>query len=158
MPMGRKRPGRKLWRRIVARVPKGTDRAEFWGTLRAAIKDGSYDVPEEWHVTIEWRNKEHAAMKSDDFASAMRESAESSRGWDGAILDYVEQKIDALPRPEAAAGKAGAGKKRRKAEQRSRASKKGWRTRRRAERKRKAEFNRRSRASKKGWRTRRRRT
>jgi hypothetical protein len=139
---------RRLWTRITAHVPKGTTRSEFWGTIRKSIREGDYALPDDWDVRIHWKNKADAEYKSDDYTTAMIESAESSRGWDRAIARYVEKQIDKLSEPRKVPARVGALTKRIKHAKRSAAAREGWR-------RRKATFRRRSAAARKGWRTRR---
>lgn len=143
-----KRKPRRLWTKIKGSVPPGTTAAEFWGMLRKTVRSEEYDLPDGWDVTIEWKNKEDADFKSGDFTEAMQESAESSRGWDLAILHYINGQINRLPERGAVASRTGRLTRRLAKEKRSAAARKGWKTRRAAAR-------RRSRAAVKGWQTRR---
>ena len=144
----RKKKGRQLWTKIRARIPGGIDRAAFWGTLRASINRGDYELPDDWDVTIQWRNRDDAPMRSADFSIAMQESAESSRGWDKAILSYVNRQIDRLTESEGSAQKTAALTRRLVFERRSLAARNGWVTRRRHQAQRSA-------SALKGWATRR---
>lgn len=144
-----KRKRRKLWTKIKGTVPPGTTAAEFWGTLRKVVRSQEYELPDAWNVTVEWKNKLDADFKSADFTEAMIESAESSRGWDLAILHYINGQIGRLPEPGAVASRVGRLTRRLTKEKRSAAARKGWRTRRSAARRRSA-------AARKGWITRRR--
>jgi len=102
----RRKKGRALWVKIKARIPRSVDRGALWGTLRSAINHGDYELPDDWNVTIEWRNREDAPMRSADFQTAMQESAESSRGWDRAIRAIIDRHIAREPEPESAPAKA----------------------------------------------------
>lgn|SRR5258705_8179683 len=142
---GRARRG--LWLRISGRTG-GASPEEFWGTLRRAVTSGNYEVPEEWGVRIAWRNKADRPMKSGDFSNAMQDSSESSRGWDRAVVRYIDRQIDKTERPEAAVPRAAARVRRTKKAARSAAARRGWQTRRRR-------FRNRSAAARRGWQTRR---
>ena len=125
---------RFLQTRIRGRTPAGVSGVKFWRTIRDSIRSGDYELPEEWDVSISWRNKPDADFKSDTFTVAMTESRESSRGWDTILEHYATRKlndaqVDAQP---------------------------DYRVRERLRRD-TPEFKRRSRAARKGWRTRRRR-
>lgn len=149
MKKSRKKKSRSLWLKIRGNVHGTANRAQFWGTLRKAVRSGEYEIPEEWDVNIEWRNREGADTKSEDFATAMLESRESSRGWDKAVMRYINRQIERLPERRSVTALTAARTRRVEHEARSRAARKGWRTRR-------AEFRRRSAAAHKGWATRRR--
>ena len=140
--------GRRLWLKIRATVPGGIGRAAFWGTLKQSIVRGDYELPDDWKVTLEWRNREDSPMRQADFSTAMLESAESSRGWDKAIQSYIQAQIDRLPEAESVPAITAVMTKRLRFEARSRAAVKGWVTRRKSARRRSA-------AARKGWRTRR---
>jgi hypothetical protein len=85
---------RKLWTKITAKVPLGVSVRDFWTTLRQGIESKSYGVPVGANVKIEWRNKEGASMKSGEYGKEMRASAESSVGFDKAILSYIDKQIE----------------------------------------------------------------
>jgi len=146
--VSKKRKPRKLWTKIRGTVPPGTGSAEFWGVLRKAVREKEYQLPDDWDVSIEWKNKEQADFKSGGFIEAMQESAESSRGWDRAILGYINRQIAKLPEPGKVPGKLRARTRRVRFVKRSKAAVKGWQRRRRAARAR-------SLAAKRGWITRR---
>lgn len=126
-----KRKPRKLWTKIRGTVPPGTTAAEFWGTLRKVVRSGEYELPDGWDVTIEWKNREDRPYKSADFETAMTESAESSRGWDKAILHHIRKEINRLPEPDAVASRTGKLTRRLQKEKRSAAARKAARTKRR---------------------------
>lgn len=86
------RKTRKVWLNLKIRVPRGTSQREVINTLAQSIRNGSYKYPSKWDITIEWRNKEFADMKSDEFTSAMRDSARSSPGFDNLVLSYLESR------------------------------------------------------------------
>lgn len=84
---------RRLWLNIKQ---SGVDvsREKFIQTLIDSIEEGEgeYRLPKGWNVWIEWRNKEAAPMRSDEWSEAMQESAESSDGWDKAVLAWLRSK------------------------------------------------------------------
>lgn len=141
------REKRKLRLQIRGLAPGATPE-EFWGVLRQSIRRGDYELPDGWDVRIRWRNRTDKPMKSDEFSNAMQESADSSRGWDGAVVAYINRQISRLKEPRTVPSKLAARTKRVKRAARSGAGRKAWRTR-------KAEFRRRSKAALKGWVTRR---
>jgi len=146
--MSKTRKPRRLWTKIRGTVPPGTGAAEFWGLFRKAVRERDYQLPDDWDVSIEWKNKEQADFKSGAFTEAMQESAESSRGWDRVILGYINRQIAKLPELGKVPGKLRARTRRVRFVKRSKAAVKGWRTRRAAARLRSA-------AARNGWRTRR---
>jgi hypothetical protein len=139
---------RRLWLSIKGRAP-GVSAGVFWGRLRTVTRSEEYELPEDWDVTIRWKNRAEANWKKDSFTDAMTESRDSGRGWDRAVLHYIERQIAKLPKREKPSrGKLSVRTKREIFERRSRAARKGWRTRRANARRRRA-------AARKGWKARR---
>ena len=62
---------------------------EVRDTLIRSIEKGDYVYPENWRVAIFWRNKETAEMKKGEFTREMNKSAQSSDGWDLAVIRYL---------------------------------------------------------------------
>lgn len=91
--MPKKKRSRRLWLQIKFKVPKGVSPQRVAKTLLESVERGDYEYPESWSVAISWRNKLFAKMKTDEFTNAMEESADSSYGWDFAVIDYLERKI-----------------------------------------------------------------
>jgi hypothetical protein len=81
---------RRLWLQIKAYAPN-TSPAEVKRVLIQSIKDGTYSYPKNWKVGIWWRNSFFAPMRKGEFTREMRNSAESSVGWDIAVIDYLEK-------------------------------------------------------------------
>lgn len=88
--MKRKEKTRKLWLEIKAYAP-GVPKDEIKRTLIASIRNGSYEYPDGWKVGIFWRNKASAPMRSGEFTEEMSNSAESSSGFDQAVLSYLQR-------------------------------------------------------------------
>jgi len=89
--MPRHKP-RRLWLNVKAEnVTVSKD--DFVRVLMESIKDGTYQLPRGWKVTIEWRNKENARMKSGPWTREMKKSAKSSDGWDRAVTDWLKRKL-----------------------------------------------------------------
>lgn len=89
--MSKKKP-RRLWLNIKAsNVSVST--SEFVRTLLASIEEGDYKLPRGWKVTLEWRNKEDAPMRSGPWTQEMSASAQSSDGFDKAVTDWLRRKL-----------------------------------------------------------------
>jgi hypothetical protein len=89
-----RRKTRRLWLNIRASgVPRSVGVRGFWETLRRAVADKSYSVPDDWNVELDWKNKEGAEMRSGDFGAELTASAKSSNGFDKAVLDYIGRQI-----------------------------------------------------------------
>lgn len=90
--MSKKSRIRRLWLNITQTGVNVTKR-EFIERLIQSINDGTYVLPREWQVTLHWRNKETAPMRSGPWQEEMEASAESSEGWDSAVLAYLRRKL-----------------------------------------------------------------
>lgn len=93
MPRKKSKP-RRLWLQMKFKVPKGVSPRKVARTLLESIERGDYEYPQSWHVVIRWKNKLFAKFKADEFTNAMEESADSSYGWDFAVSDYLERKLE----------------------------------------------------------------
>jgi hypothetical protein len=80
---------RKLWIQIHMKVPTYASHARVLRTLRRSIERGDYKIPSTWRVYISWKNKEDAEWKRGPWTREMRQSANSSDGWDYAVLKYL---------------------------------------------------------------------
>jgi len=83
---------RRLWLNIKAKRIT-VSRSEFVQALLESIKDGTYKLPRGWKVTLEWRNKESAPMRTGSWTKEMKKSSESSDGFDGAVTDWLKRKL-----------------------------------------------------------------
>lgn len=89
--MRRKEKTRELWIEIKVYAP-GASKAEVKRTLINSIRNGSYSYPKDWKIGLFWRNKFSAPMRSGEFTREMNKSADSSSGFDQAVLDYLRSK------------------------------------------------------------------
>lgn len=102
-----RRKTRRLWLNIRASgVPREVGVRGFWETLRRAVADKSYSVPDDWNVELDWKNKEGANMRSGDFGTELTASAKSSSGFDKAVIDYIDRQIARAPGPGSVVRKA----------------------------------------------------
>jgi hypothetical protein len=82
---------RRLWVGIeVVQVPKGTPRGLILDVLKESINSKKYDLPKGWHINLRWRNSENRPMKTGEWSHELTESAESSDGFNFAVLAYLE--------------------------------------------------------------------
>lgn len=79
---------RKLWLQVFFDAP-GATREQVIETLIRSIEKGDYVYPENWRVAIFWRNKEEAKMRRGEFTREMNQSAQSSDGFDLAVIRYL---------------------------------------------------------------------
>lgn len=87
--MPRKNPKeRKLWLQVFFSAP-GATKDEVRETLIRSIERGDYVYPENWRVAIFWRNKEEAPMRRGEFTRELNKSAQSSEGFDMAVIRYL---------------------------------------------------------------------
>ena len=85
---------RRLWLRVLFRVPPGVSKQEVLETLKRAIENGTYQYPSDWKVVIQWRNKENEPMREGPFTAEMTRSKRGARGgtgFDKAVLAYLER-------------------------------------------------------------------
>jgi len=88
----RKEKTRRLWLNVTQKGVKVT-RREFIKRLLRSIDDGTYQLPPEWKVTLHWRNTKHGKMKRGPWEQEMRDSRQSSPGWDYAVATYLRRKL-----------------------------------------------------------------
>lgn len=81
---------RRLWLKVLFKVPPGTSRETVKSTLIQSIENKTYELPENWKVVIQWRNKESAQMRSGEWRSELYKSRKSSAGFDYAVISYLE--------------------------------------------------------------------
>lgn len=82
---------RRLWIGLeVVSVPKGVTRGLLLDVLKESIRTGKYTLPDGWAVNLRWRNSERAQMKSGNWTDELTASADSSEGFNMAVLDYLE--------------------------------------------------------------------
>jgi len=86
----KKEKTRRLWLNVKQKGVKVT-RRKFIERLLKSIEDGTYRLPKKWKVTLLWRNKENAPMRSGPWKEEMEQSAESSPGWDIAVSTYLRR-------------------------------------------------------------------
>lgn len=91
MPRRREKT-RRLWLNVKQSGVK-TTRTKFIKRLIESIEDGTYRLPKSWKVTLLWRNREDARMRSGPWEQEMARSAESSMGWDAAVLVYLKRML-----------------------------------------------------------------
>jgi hypothetical protein len=83
---------RRLWLNVKAEGVT-VSKQEFILALQESIRDGSYELPRGWKVTLEWKNKERAKMRSGPWTREIRKSAESSDGFDRAVTNWLKRKL-----------------------------------------------------------------
>ena len=81
---------RRLWLKVLFKVPQGTSREEIKRTLIESIHNSTYETPKDWKVVIQWRNKENVPMRSGEWRSELYKSRKSSTGFDLAVISYLE--------------------------------------------------------------------
>jgi hypothetical protein len=74
-------------------IPKNVTQEKIVRTLIRSIHRGDYKLPRGWRVVLEWRNKADAGMKRGEWQSELEASAESSDGFDKAVLSYLEGQL-----------------------------------------------------------------
>lgn len=83
---------RRLWLNIKAENVT-VSKSEFITALMESIEDGTYQLPSGWKVTLEWRNKENAPMRSGPWTQELKKSAKSSDGFDTAVTSWLKRKL-----------------------------------------------------------------
>ena len=81
---------RRLWIKVLFKVPLGVSRATVKETLLRSVASRTYELPVGWQVILQWRNKESAPMKSGPWRRELTASARSSEGFDIAVTNYLE--------------------------------------------------------------------
>jgi hypothetical protein len=87
---------RRLWIGLRYDIPKNVSEEKILRTLRRSITRGDYELPKGWRVAIEWRNKQDAPMKRGAWKPELEASAESSPGFDLAMLRYLDGQLDRI--------------------------------------------------------------
>ena len=83
---------RRLWLGIeVVSIPKGTSRGLLLDVLKESIRSRKYTLPTGWKINLRWKNSERAQMKIGQWQNELMDSAESSDGFNYAVLDYLER-------------------------------------------------------------------
>jgi hypothetical protein len=89
--MPRRNKTRRLWIGLeIVEVPKGTPRGLILDVLRESIRSGKLDLPNGWKINLRWRNSEQAKMKIGTWQDELEASADSSEGFNMAVLDYLD--------------------------------------------------------------------
>ena len=91
------RKKRPLWLNVRVENVKGVSRREILETLRDGIADGSYSFPKRWKVTLQWKNKKDAALKSGPWKQELKKSRRPSDGFDKAVSTWLERKLADYP-------------------------------------------------------------
>jgi hypothetical protein len=84
---------RRLWLNVRFDVPKDIPRHRIIRTMIRSIRRGDYRLPSGWRVVIEWRNKKTESMRRGEWRTELERSAESSPGFDLAVIDYLERQM-----------------------------------------------------------------
>ena len=94
MPGKHKKRKRRLWLNVtVSGGVSGVSKAGFIRTLLESIQNKTYKLPAGWDVSLEWKNKETADMKSGAWSDELAQSAKSSSGFDIAVKRYLERAL-----------------------------------------------------------------
>lgn len=89
---------RRLWIGLeIVSVPKGTTRGLILDVLRESIMSKQYDLPEGWQINLRWKNSERAEMKIGEWSEELADSADSSEGFNYAVLSYLERQRGSTP-------------------------------------------------------------
>ena len=83
---------RRLWLKIKYSAP-GASKKQVMKRLIQSIRQGDYDYPDNWRVAIGWSNKQDGALKWGEWTREMIQSAQSSEGWDIAVMQYLESQL-----------------------------------------------------------------
>lgn len=87
---------RKLWLKVLYKVPKHVTIERIKRTLIRSIRRGDYKLPRGWQAVIEWRNKEDVEMRRGTWAAELNASASGpsgSQGFENAVITYLERQI-----------------------------------------------------------------
>ncbi len=82
---------RRLWLKVLFKVPAGISKNKVKDTLLRSIESGKYELPSGWLVILQWRNKENSPMKSGPWRRELTASARSSDGFSKAVISYLEE-------------------------------------------------------------------
>jgi hypothetical protein len=87
---------RRLWINVRFKVPPSIPQDEIIDELIASVrrgrKTGDYSLPRGWRAILEWRNKQDAEMRRGSWETELEASAESSEGFDSAVIQYLERR------------------------------------------------------------------
>jgi hypothetical protein len=85
---------RKLWINVRFKAPQSYSRDEVIEELLRSVKrghrTGDYSLPSGFHAILEWRNKPNVPMRRGPWETELENSAESSEGFDLAVIKYLE--------------------------------------------------------------------
>jgi hypothetical protein len=85
---------RKLWLNVRYQAPPRYSHndiiEELIRSVRRGHRSGDYSLPRGWRAVLEWRNKPNVEMRRGPWAKELSESAESSEGFDFAVIKYLE--------------------------------------------------------------------
>lgn len=88
---------RKLWINVRFKAPPSATKREvietFLASVRRGHRTGDYSLPRGFEGLLEWRNKPNAEMKRGPWETEMENSAESSEGFDFAVIKYLEGQL-----------------------------------------------------------------
>jgi len=87
--MSRKNRTRQLWLQIKFDAP-GASRREVLKTLLSSVHRGDYIYPKRWRVALGWSNKENGELRWGEFTTEMKNSRNSSPGFDMTVIQYLE--------------------------------------------------------------------
>jgi hypothetical protein len=85
---------RKLWLKVLYKVPKHVSIERIKRTLIRSIHRGDYKLPRGWQAVIEWRNKEDADMRRGEWKAELNASSSGdtgSQGFENAVITYLER-------------------------------------------------------------------
>ena len=82
---------RRLWLEVKWKVPPGVPREIVIETLKQSVLNGTYNLPIGWQVIIAWKNKENANFKFGPWKRELAKSAQSSDGFDKAVLSFLDR-------------------------------------------------------------------
>ncbi len=74
----------------VHRAPKGMTKKKLKQILMDSIVSGTYELPETLAVSVLWSNNPGKLPKEDEWQNALNDSAQSGRGWDRLLLNYLD--------------------------------------------------------------------
>ena len=79
---------RRLWLHIKYDAP-GASRKKVLDTLLRSTQNGTYTYPRKWRVALGWSNSANGALRWGEFTREMKASAQSSDGFDKAVIQYL---------------------------------------------------------------------
>jgi hypothetical protein len=84
---------RRLWLNVRYKVPSDVSEERIIRTMIRSIKRKDYRLPKGWRAVIEWRNSKNAPMRRGEWQAELKASAESSSGFEFAVIEYLERKL-----------------------------------------------------------------